>query len=375
MVVYGPDAPTREGDVDHLERVFISVPAEMKDRLYLRLFDPEPAGANDTRYGGNAVTRTLFRLSGGAGRLQRRAGAGTRSRTARRRRRRIRPMPASPAGGCWRSGASIASSPTDDAWVTLAPFRAADGEVIDGRAYFRLDVIGEAGDDGNAFTVEASLSPDRSEPAPDVRLFAHQATVRWRERTDPTEVRFTAPGGGDAAASRASMRRKARSRWSRPSARRRSRRRGRTSGRWRSSTAPGGTVGITLRGGRESPNDVTLALFDAGGKPVDLEMPPRTAAPARAAGGGGGGAAAGGLHGGRLRRLGLDRGAAAGFPLGFRRRQRQRAGGAGASLRRAGALRGGAAGAGAGRPDRARGDDAGAGACAAGAGGGGGRVR
>ena len=68
IVVYGPDAPTREGDVDHLERLYLSVPADFADRLYLRVFDPEPAGTHDTRYGRSpATTTTLFRLSGGEG--------------------------------------------------------------------------------------------------------------------------------------------------------------------------------------------------------------------------------------------------------------------------------------------------------------------
>ncbi|HET9069984.1 MAG TPA: hypothetical protein VFN28_15190, partial [Amaricoccus sp.] len=68
LVVYGPEAPTREGDPDHLERLFISLPADLADRLYLRVFDPEPAGQHDTRYGRSAAeTVTLFRLSGGEG--------------------------------------------------------------------------------------------------------------------------------------------------------------------------------------------------------------------------------------------------------------------------------------------------------------------
>ena len=68
MVVYGPEAPSREGDPDHLEQVLLSLPADFSDRLYLRIFDPEPAGAHDTRYGRSRTpTATMFRLSGGAG--------------------------------------------------------------------------------------------------------------------------------------------------------------------------------------------------------------------------------------------------------------------------------------------------------------------
>ena len=89
LVVYGPEAPTREGDPDHMERLFISVPADLADRLYLRVFDPEPFGQHDTRYGrASAATTTTFRLSGGEGACVRRAAAGP-----GRRRRPLRPRP------------------------------------------------------------------------------------------------------------------------------------------------------------------------------------------------------------------------------------------------------------------------------------------
>ena len=51
-------------------RCSCSVPADLPDRLYLRIFDPEPAGAHDTRYGRSRTpTSMLFRLSGGEGAL------------------------------------------------------------------------------------------------------------------------------------------------------------------------------------------------------------------------------------------------------------------------------------------------------------------
>ena len=196
MVVYGPDAPTREGDVDHVERLYISLPADCPDRLYLRIFDPEPAGAHDTRYGRSADAHLdPLPALGRRGRLQRRARAGGRRRRRRRRRPPIRPPPPSPAGRVIAERRFDPASPTDDAWVTLAPIAAADGEQIDGRAWFRLDVDRRGRRHGNAFTVEASLSPDRSDPPADVSLFAYEPTIRWREGGDPTEVRFAAPAG------------------------------------------------------------------------------------------------------------------------------------------------------------------------------------
>ena len=275
MVVYGPDAPTREGDVDHVERVFLSLPADFSDRLYLRVFDPEPAGANDTRYGRSRTpTATLFRLSGGEGAFTPpRAPPSSPTaplpspilRSPRRRR-----------SGHRRAALRRGRAATDGTWVTIAPFTAADGERVGDRAYVRLDVIGEAGDYGNAFTVEASLSPDRSDPAPGVELFAYEPTVRWREGSDPTEVRFTAPAGAplrlqsfDGAEGEIVLVSTFEERRLPAS--------GQDEWRVADFTAPGGTAAITLRGGTESPNDVTMALLDAAGDPVALDMPPRPA--------------------------------------------------------------------------------------------------
>ena len=276
MAVYGPDAPTREGDVDHVERLYISLPADSPDRLYLRIFDPEPFGAHDTRYGRSAdPTSTLFRLSGGAGAF---SGAPVPVAVADG----APPAAPDPAAAALAAGRVIAerrfdpASPTDDAWVTLAPIAAADGEQIDGRAWFRLDVIGESGDTGNAFTVEASLSPDRSDPPPDVSLIAYEPTIRWREGGDPTELRFAAPAGTplrlqsfDAAEGEIAL----------VSTFGDERLPASGQDEWRLAgfTAPGGTAAITLRRGAESPNDVTLALLDADGRPVALQMPPRPA--------------------------------------------------------------------------------------------------
>jgi len=278
MVVYGPEAPTREGDADHVERLYLSVPADFSDRLYLRVFDPEPAGAHDTRYGrSEATTTTLFRLSGGEGAY---SGAPEPTAVADG----APPVAPEPAYAGFAGGRVIAerrfdeASPGDDAWTTLVPFTAADGEQLAGRAWFRIDVIGEAGDYGNAFTVEASLSPDRSEPAAGVELVAHQPTIRWREGGDPTEVRFAAPAGAalrlqsfDGAEGELVL---VSTFEERPLA---------SSGQdeWRVAEfeAPGGTAAITLRGGSESPNDVTLTLFDADGRVVPLAMPPVPAPP------------------------------------------------------------------------------------------------
>ena len=274
-IVYGPVAHTREGDIDHREALFISIPADLEGHLFLRLFDPEAAGLHDTAYGSFANSSVLFRLMGGDG-----AFSGAQLPAA---------VPdGAPAGDLPppdETGVPIAEQrfgadeATDDRWVTLAPFEASQGEIRDGRAYFRLDVIGEAGDDGNVFAFEVSRSPDASEPAEDVRLFAFRPTLRWPGTRDAVEIRFDAPAGervtlqnfDGAAASLELVSTFA----SLPLS---------ASGQdaWASSsfTVPDGATAIEFRGGNENPNDVTLALFDSAGRPLPFELPARLLPPA-----------------------------------------------------------------------------------------------
>jgi hypothetical protein len=127
MVVYGPEAPTREGDVDHVERLFVSVPADLTDRLYLRVFDPEPGGAHDTRYGRSTVpTTTRFAFAGGEGAF---TGAPVPTAVADG----AAPSEPDPTATGFAGGRLLGervfdpSSATDDAWVTLTPFAATDG--------------------------------------------------------------------------------------------------------------------------------------------------------------------------------------------------------------------------------------------------------
>ena len=310
LVVYGPEAPSREGDPDHVERLFVSVPADYPERLYLRVFDPEPAGANDTRYGrSKEPTATLFRLSGGAGRLRRRAAAG-------RGRGRGRTGAADPAYAGFAGGRVLAerrfdeASPTDGTWVTLAPFTArATATWSTAAPSFRLDV------DRRGRRLRQRLHR-RGEPvARPLRPAARGAALRLRAddplarpRADPTEVRFD--GAGRHAAPAAELRRR--------------RGRARAGLDLRGAQAPASgqdewRVDRLRRARRarrrsrsaaalESPNDVTLARLRRRRRSRSpLAMPPLPAPRAPRPVAVGLGAAARQLHLGRLRRLGLDR--------------------------------------------------------------------
>jgi hypothetical protein len=66
-VVYGPAASTIEGDDDYRELLFFSVAADLQERLYLRVFDPDTGGDHDLAYGGSEDTETRYAVFGGPG--------------------------------------------------------------------------------------------------------------------------------------------------------------------------------------------------------------------------------------------------------------------------------------------------------------------
>ena len=274
LVVYGVLAPTREGDIDHKETIFFSVPKDLRDRIYVRIFDPEMSGEHDFRYGRYGNTETVFRVVGGEGAYSGvempvavRSGARP---TKLRKSELLAPMP----GTVLREEIFVADPETDGEWVSLGAVRARQGEVIGDRAWFRLDVLGVDGDDGNGFNVDVSLSRDVHRRPEGLRMVAYQPTIRWPGGAIGTRVEFLNPGGGpltiqnfDGAAGDLRLNRMY------------SDLRLRASGQdtWASDEVvpQEELLAITLKGGFETPNDVTLSVFDQTGKPVPITMPPR----------------------------------------------------------------------------------------------------
>ena len=278
LVVYGRLAASREGDVDHREQIFFSLPADLADRVYLRLFDPEVGGDGDFIYGGSWDSETTFRLFGGAGaftaaELPEPVADGARAA-------RVGYVPVAGPGKLLQEKSWGNDPATDGRWVTLTALRARQGEVVGDRAYFRLDIQGTEGNDGNSYSLGVSLARDRARPPEGLEIFAFRPTVRWAAGNPPTRVGFTHAGGpltvqsfdganGDLAVvtdfEDLGLRNSGQDFWS-------------------SNTVETGdsNLALSLQGGFETPNDVTLAVFDDGGKPVALQMPPvRGPEPAR----------------------------------------------------------------------------------------------
>ena len=275
LVVYGPLAPAREGDVDRREQVFFSVPADLKDRVYVRIFDPEVAGDNDFTYGGPSDSETTFRVFGGDGaftdadRPQPVADGALEPRL-------IPYDPVTQPGKLIEEKAWTSDRETDGRWVNLTALRARQGEVVEGRAYFRLDVQGSKGNDGNGYTLGVSLSRDRARPPEELEMFAYRPTVRWSAGSTATQVWFTRKTDGpfqvqsfDGANGELALVTDYGDLGLRISGQ----------NFWTSDTVDTDetNLAISLLGGFETPNDVTLAVFDAAGDPVPLDMPPKRA--------------------------------------------------------------------------------------------------
>lgn len=269
-VVYGPGALSREGDPDHREEIFISVPADAQGRFWLRVFDPDAGGLHDTPYRRPGDTTTLFRLVGGQGAW---TGAPRPVPAADGPRAPLEPQPSAP--GDVLAEARFGADPSgDDRWVALAPFAAAQGESVSGRALFRVEVIAEGGDDGNAFSVEVAGGPEGGAPPAGARMFSYRPTLRWPGGRERAEVDLDLRAGAamtlqsfDAANGRIEI----------VSTFDETRLVASGQDVWASAPfgAPEGPTVLAFSGGGETPNDVTFAIFDDAGAPVPIGLPAR----------------------------------------------------------------------------------------------------
>ena len=264
-VVYGPAASTSEGDNDYRELLFLSVPADIQDRLYLRVFDPDTGGDHDLAYGGAEDTETRYALFGGAGAV---TGVAT----------TIDPTEEQLASGELLAETSFTSSAAlDGKWRTIAAFSPDQGELVGDRRVFRLLVEGLNGDDGNLFSVALSLRDRRNLSPQGLEIFGLAPTVRVPTDDVVTELRLVVPPDAerlvvhnfDAANADLELATAFRSvpltasgqdEWRETEIALRERERGQP-------------AAIVFAGGTEIPNDATFYVTDEAGQPIAIELP------------------------------------------------------------------------------------------------------
>ncbi|MCC6984234.1 MAG: PKD domain-containing protein [Bauldia sp.] len=273
LITYGAVAAAAEGDPDHGQAIYLSLPASATGTHYVRIFDPDAVGAHD-QLNGTPNAATVFRLFGGAGAYAADFAAPRALSTEERT-----------FGEILGEREFRQEAELDGQWVTLTEVEPEDGDLVGERRIFRLLVVGTAGDDGNVFGV--ALTSDAAGTTPDagVEMFSFSPTVRIPDRQTVTELRFQIPADAESLTGATFDGASGEFFFTTPFVSAPFRSSGQ--GNWREVELPvaaeqrGGLGAFTLAGGGERPNDVTVYVTDSGGALLPIVLPPNDLLPNR----------------------------------------------------------------------------------------------
>ena len=267
LTVYGPRAPTREGDHDYLQVIYLSLPADRAETAFLRVFDPETIGRYDTPFGSPTDTSTRYSVYGGEAVMIAPDDAAIPSRDDL-------------AAGKLVAERTFASRRDDDArWHTLAELDPEAGELIGERRLFRLVVRTLKGNDGNVFSLALSATKEANRDIAGARIFSHLPTLRVADDRTLTELRFRVPPGAksltvsnfDASFGSVVFASAFRSLTLGESGQ----------DLWRTTTIDlqpseqGEVAALAFRGGEEIPNDLSVHARTDTGAAIEFDLPPR----------------------------------------------------------------------------------------------------
>jgi PKD repeat protein len=265
FITFGPQAPAQKGDDDFSQSIVIRVPDSVEDRLYLRVFDPDVGGSADEPTGlWNTETRFSLWSAGDAAAGAPEAGEG------------VSPVLPGPVLIDERFGES---PETDGGWHTLGAFRPDQGESVPGFHLFGFTAQGLSGDDGNLFDLFISKDPSSNQAVPGLFMSSERPTLSVAQGPRRVaEARFSLPRDTSGLTIRHFDLDRAHTRLQLPFAEpvllRSS-----GDGVWGVARIPlipsdGDRVAaITIRGGRNLSNVVTLDVTDDGGKPLPILLP------------------------------------------------------------------------------------------------------
>lgn len=271
LVTYGLKAPVHEGDPDHRQLVRFTVPKAYRGKLFVRVFDADTEGRYDEQFG-IFDTRTRFAVYSASSEFE--AGLS---------RDQDGFLKEQPAGHMLAETTIGGDADYDDKWVTLFEIDTGSTAPNGGDRAFFLLIEGIRGDDGNLFDVAVSTRTDENISPAKLRLFSLMPTVRVPDEDRLTELRFRTPAGsqtlniGSFDTSKGLVF---------------------LSNRFRSIPLNSGQQGewvnsrislhksekdavsaITFGGGREIPNDITFYVADSDGRPLPINLPPRSVRP------------------------------------------------------------------------------------------------
>ena len=182
LITYGKDAGTEEGDDDFVQVIFIRISDTFTKKLYIRIFDADCGGANDSRYHGKWNTKTRFQLFGG------KKAYSTYNLT------QGAPVKENIFSGTLLNDQTYGIDPfKDNQWYNFKEISPKEGESINKYRYFKLIVSGVEGDDGNIFMVTASTHQRRNIPPDSVDLVMYSTTLHLPSRDVFSEMRVFVP--------------------------------------------------------------------------------------------------------------------------------------------------------------------------------------
>lgn len=182
LITYGKDAGTEEGDDDFFQVIFIRSPDTFTKKMYVRIFDADCGGANDSRYHGKWNTKTRFQLFGGE------KAYSTYDLT------QGAPVKDNIFSGTLLKDQTYGIDPfKDNQWYNFKKISPEEGELINNYRYFKLIISGVKGDDGNIFMVTASTHQRRNIIPDDVDLIMYSTTLHLPSREVFSEMRVFIP--------------------------------------------------------------------------------------------------------------------------------------------------------------------------------------
>ena len=140
LYVVGPAAGNKLGQERPIQIAFFRVPADLEESVTISVFDPDTSGAHDVT-APDSKTSTAFTIYGGSGACTH-SGARLVFPDARQKGTLL--------------GTKTFSGEYDDKWYHFGPFKASDGEVVNGWSNFKIVAWATEGNGENRFRLSAS---------------------------------------------------------------------------------------------------------------------------------------------------------------------------------------------------------------------------
>lgn len=167
LMTFGSQALSAKGDDDHVQVLFITIPAIHKEAVYVRVYDPDTAGEHD-EIKGSANTKIKFSIYGGVGAFTNKDA------------QKVDPVGNYKSGNLLVSKVFAQEKNFDSNWYAFGPLNPVEGEDIPflkGRVY-KIIVEGLSGDDGNAYRFFISTEPNRNVNINGGNSFAFEYTFK-----------------------------------------------------------------------------------------------------------------------------------------------------------------------------------------------------